>query len=100
MCIRDRPAASATQTFERYSSRSSDKVVATKATRAPSGEICGSLTHTIRVMSCGTIARPEAGVIGLRCLFRELARTAQDAEKGPVARRRPKAGRRLATGPF
>ena len=58
------PAVSTTQMLERYSSRSSESTVTTKATRRPSGEMRGSLTQRMRVMSAGVMARAPV-VIGL-----------------------------------
>src|SRR5262245_13653067 len=57
------PAVSTTQMLDRYSSRSSESVVTTKATSRPSGESCGSLTNRIRVISCGVMARRLGTVI-------------------------------------
>ena len=42
------PAVSASQMLVRYSSAAESVVTRTKATRAPSGEICGSATQTNR----------------------------------------------------
>src|SRR5262249_49625545 len=51
------PGVATIQICERYSSFSSESVVKTKATRRPFGEIWGSLTQAIRVMSWGFIGR-------------------------------------------
>src|SRR5262245_46529187 len=54
------PVLSTVQMLERYSSRSSESVVTTNATRRPSGETRGSLTQRMRVMSAGVIARCDS----------------------------------------
>src|SRR5262249_9084051 len=59
------PSVPAIHTLERYSSRSSESVVTTKATRRSSGEIWGSVIQRIRVMSCGSKGwRAVGGVSG------------------------------------
>src|SRR5262245_28249690 len=54
------PALSTVQMLERYSSRSSESIVTTNATRRPSGETRGSLTQRMRVMSAGVMARCDS----------------------------------------
>src|SRR6185436_17618197 len=76
---------------DRYSSRTSESVVTTKATRRPSGCIWGSLTERIRRRSSGTIGRPAGWVMGALCPAARVDHAAADGSlpsaPAPVAQR-------------